>query len=733
MSVRWADMPPRWAYAHCSPDESLVNLEKVKMRNMRCKLGGGVWAVAVWLILVSSTVAETKIGFRQLGVTKPVVVQRGTTTTVRVHSNYTLDEAYRVFFDRPGIAMKFLETKPISAPRKGRGRLGTPFRFECAVPSDQLPGNYEMRVATRQAASSVSHLRVTDYPVVVEAKKQNGSIQDAQAVDFPVAIAGECERTEDVDYYRVRGKAGQQVTFEVFAQRVTQAVHSMQSGNGTYLMDAILTLYAPNGQVIAQNDNFIGGDPFIAYTLPQDGDYVIEVRDARYIGNDKYVYCLEISDRPHVHAVFPMAVQRGREAKLELVGDALGDLTTTTLTADATQELGWHDRQANTPAGLTNPFSVHVSEHSQVVVGDKHGSRDTALPVSLPVGVNGRFTQAQQTHFVSFEAKKGESFLLDVHAQRVGLPLDAVIQIYDAKGKRLAEADDGLQTKDPTHSFRAPADGRYFVSVRDLHDRGGKRFLYHLRIEPAGPDFEVHGEYYYAQIAPGTRMMWFARVTRLNGFTGPVRMCIEGLPPGVTLTPVTIPAGVTHCALILNAATDAKVDASLVKVCGKADIAVDGKTQEITRYGRVVCELQSQGGGQARWPINTQLVCVTEPLDLLGVTAKPDRLTLKPGGKTEFTVQIERNKGFKESVTLEMAFSYFRTKFGQQLPPGVSVEGSGQVRLAGKKLEGKFVLAASDKAVPVKDFPIAAIARVPITFSITTNYSSNPILLTVEE
>ena len=76
----------------------------------------------------------------------------------------------------------------------------------------------------------------------------------------------------------------------------------------------------------------------------------------------------------------------------------------------------------------------------------------------------------------------------------------------------------------------------------------------------------MHGKYYYAQLAPGTRMIWFARLSRLNGFKGPVEMQIEGLPEGVSFTPVTIPAGLNQCALILSAQADAKVDARLVRL-----------------------------------------------------------------------------------------------------------------------------------------------------------------------
>ena len=201
----------------------------------------------------------------------------------------------------------------------------------------------------------------------------------------------------------------------------------------------------------------------------------------------------------------------------------------------------------------------------------------------------------------------------------------------------------------------------------------------------------------------------------------------------MSYTPVTIPCGVKHCAIILSADADAEMNASLAKVVGRATIEADGgKMKEIVRTGHATCEQQSSGGGQARWPIETQIVGVTAPLDLVSVTATPEELTLQPGKPVEINVRIERVEGFKDAVTLAMSFDYFANKFGEQLPPGVTMSSKSKARLSGDVLEGKIVLEATDKAVAVHRLPIAVLARVSITFSITTNYASNPVFLTVE-
>ncbi|HUY88173.1 MAG TPA: PPC domain-containing protein [Pirellulales bacterium] len=676
--------------------------------------------------------AQGAVGFRQLTATYPAAVQRGTKATVTVRSNFTLDGAYSVLFDEPGVVMTYAEEKPIEAPLTGRGRPGTPFHFQVDVPANQPSRVYEFRVATPQAVSSVGHLLVTDFRVLEEQKEENGTAATAQTFALPAALCGQCEKSEDVDCYRFSGKAGDEAVFQIYAQRVTTAIHDMVARGGNYLMDPILTLFGPTGQVVAQNDNYFGGDSLLACKLPADGEYVLEVRDSRYIGDFRYTYCVEAANRPLAIATFPLAVERGKSTTAELMGPFCEQLGKVELTAAADAASGWKSTRFNTSRGETNLVEMLVSEYAEILAPADHHSPGAAAALALPTGVSGRLAAQDEAHYYAFDAKQGAYYLFEIESHRRSLPLDAVLEIYDAAGKKLAEADDQQFSKDPQLYFQAPADGRFTVCIRDLHGRGGPAFAYHLRAEPAGPDFELQGEYYYAMLAPGTRMLWFVRLNRLNGFTGPVRIDVEGLPAGVSFTPVAIPEGMTQCSLVLSCAADAPRGASLVHVVGQAEApGPEGDLRPIVHRGRVTCELQSQGGGQARWPIATQLVGVVDKLDLVKVEAAPKEITLAPGGKAEFSVRIERNEGFTDPVTLDMAFVYFTTKFGEQLPPGVTMGKASKARLTGDVLEGKIVLEAADNAVPVERLPIAALASVSISFSINTMYASNPVYLTV--
>jgi hypothetical protein len=692
--------------------------------------------------VLSPTVVPAKIGFRQLTSMHPVAVQRGTKSTVRLRSNFTLDNTYVTFFDKPGIKMTFAETEPIEAPRKGRASVGTPFRFNVEVPDSQPTGVYELRVATRQAVSSISHLLVTDFPVTIETSSNNDSPDAAQSVSLPAAVCGVCERSEDVDCFRFSGEKGQRLTMQVYAQRVTERIHIMLVKNPVYHMDSIITLIGPSGQIVGQNDNFFGADSLLQCVLPETGEYVVKIRDVRYAGSEKYSYCLEISARPFVSGVFPLAVQQGASLDVELIGFELQDSHSLTFSTKAEATIGWKRIRGMYSGGLTNEVPLLVSEHPQLVVGHGSDSLESAASLVIPGGISGRLSKPGMTQYFSFPARKDRYYRFEIEAHRHGLPLDSILEIYDSSGQNLDEADDTRgspfarwYSKDSRLYFKAPQDGKYFVAVRDLHGRGGASFIYYLSAEPSGEDFELFGEFYYAMLAPGTRMLWFAHVNRLNGFKGPVEMGVEGLPPGVRLTPVTIPQGMNDCAMILSAADDAPIDAALVRSFGKARVArSNGSLEEIVRYGQATCELQSGGGSsQIRWPCHTQIVGVTAPLDLARVEAGPANITLTPGGRVEINVRIVRSPGNSDPVTLAMSHKYYTRSCGDQLPPGVTVSADSRMQLKGNETEAKIILEASLDALPVRQLPIAVMARVYVSYNISTNFASTPIRLTVNK
>ena len=148
-------------------------------------------------------------------------------------------------------------------------------------------------------------------------------------------------------------------------------------------------------------------------------------------------------------------------------------------------------------------------------------------------------------------------YVVEPHAAGEKLPANGlpVFPLY------YANDDDALRQlgADSRLIFTAPADGEYLVRVSDTRSFGGERFIYRLVARPAAPDFKVSLlGLANATIPRGAGLGFTARVERIDGFDGPVKVEIAGLPAGlVATTPLVIEAGHTDARGTLYAAPDA--------------------------------------------------------------------------------------------------------------------------------------------------------------------------------
>ena len=213
-------------------------------------------------------------------------------------------------------------------------------------------------------------------------------------------------------------------------------------------------------------------------------------------------------------------------------------------------------------------------------------------------------------------------YAFEVVARRAGSECDPVLRVLDAKGSIVTEADDtrGLG-KDARIEWKAPADGRYVLQVSDLHDRGGAAFGYVLLAEAASPDFTLTCDPDLINVGPGGRVPVFVRVTRRNGFAGAVSLGWQGLPAGVTASPLTIGPAMTEGVIVVSAAPETKHSG------GPGGSRGDGPGSRAAR----------SSGGRNRWkrstcpaaaaviiPVETLALAVTDPSDI-AVEATPAR------------------------------------------------------------------------------------------------------------
>lgn len=133
------------------------------------------------------------------------------------------------------------------------------------------------------------------------------------------------------------------------------------------------------------------------------------------------------------------------------------------------------------------PVQFMIGDLPEVVEQEIDGD-PVPVEVRLPVTINGRIFPREDVDIWSFTAKKGQTITGEVHAARLGSPLDSYLEVIDPQGRRVAENDDTFGA-DSLVRFTAAMDGQYQVRIRDVNFRGGPAYVYRLTVT-AGPYVE---------------------------------------------------------------------------------------------------------------------------------------------------------------------------------------------------------------------------------------------------
>ena len=660
------------------------------------------------LLLLLPPAAAGQTSFPMVTHVTPVAVQRGTTAEVTVECRTSsLVDAYKVLVEGAGVVAEPLPSKSATA-----------VKLKVTAGDAAAPGVREFRVATKHGVSSLGQLLVVDDPVVLEAAGINTPAK-AQNVPVPSVVCGRLEVAENVDYYQFPAKAGQTLTFEVHCARIQDKIHDLQKH-----ADPFLAVFDLDGRELASSDDAFFADPVMTFKVTKDGEYRVAIREAKYDGDPRWAYALSITDKPFAHHVFPLGVKRGTTTAVEPV---LSDGTRTKWTLTAPGELG-PQTVTFRGAGSFNPVPVVATDFDTPTEVEPNDTPATATRVTVPCGVNGRIgAKRDLDHFV-FAGTKGKAVRLEVFARRFGTvlrsQLDSQLDVMTPDGKVLASNDD-LNGKDAGLVFSPPADGDYVVRVRDLNNKGGDAFVYFLEMDFARPDFLLKCDPSKAMIGPGSRTAWYVQVVRSSGFAGPVKVDVRGLPAGVTVNPLTIPANMTQGCLVVSAAADAKTDAAAVSVVGTAD--------GLERTAVAVEEIYLPGGGRGRFDAGMQAVAVTGPSDILQVKVKRTEIVLKPGEEVKIDVELVRREGLTAGLTLDVQLRHLGGVFGNPLPPGVTMIDGKSKTLLGTGNAGHVVLKADATAAACERVPVCVQAFVPVNFVVKIGYASEPIYVTVKK
>jgi hypothetical protein len=208
---------------------------------------------------------------------------------------------------------------------------------------------------------------------------------------------------------------------------------------------------------------------------------------------------------PQLTVVLPRGVQRGTEADITVRGNRLGDakellfyrpgINVTKLEATNAQSLKVHIQipkdvpigeypvRVRTATGLSELRTFNVTAYPVVEEKEPNNDQEHAQPIELNTTVSGVIENEDVDCFV-IDAKKGQRITAEVQGIRLGDSLfDPYVSILNANKFAIAESDDtALGRQDPIASAIAPADGKYYVMLRDSSYGGGGNFYYLMSV-----------------------------------------------------------------------------------------------------------------------------------------------------------------------------------------------------------------------------------------------------------
>jgi len=370
----------------------------------------------------------------------------------------------------------------------------------------------------------------------------------------------------------------------------------------------------------------------------------------------------------------------------------------------------------NSAAGSSNPLLLTMAGAPIVIESEPNDSPTEAPTLQLPCEYVGQFYPRGDRDWVSFQAKKGDVYWIEVFSQRLGLPTDPRLHIQQVKLDEtgaeqvldVQSVDDDLAnsdrvhwsmldsvlfsmgTHDPVYRLVVPEDGIYRVMVHDLSRpsqsvlhavKGDPRSVYRLSIRQAEPDFRL-----VAVPRPPTNLPADTAVTtttwspmlrqggaelievfayRRDGFEGEIHLTVDNLPPGVTSLPIVIAPKQASAALILKAAEDAPPGVSSLNIQGKAQIGESVAVRH-ARYGTMIWAVQQTGVTYHRSRLTDQLpvsVIASEPAPF-SLQVEPEvRLETSLTGTVKFPLSVIRRGGFQGSVEL-FVFGLPPTSYG---------------------------------------------------------------------
>jgi hypothetical protein len=598
----------------------------------RLSLAIVLWSVGGWG-LASSPVLSTIL---------PRGGQRGTEFVGQVYGNRIGDVVEVLFYDS-NIAVTKVE--PVD---------DNSFKVTLQIPADARIGEHPMRVRTKSGITELRSFFVGPLPSVEEVEP-NSEFDKPQVVPINCTVNG-LAQSEDVDFYVVEAKKGQTISAEVEGMRLA-----------TTLFDPYVAILDSKRFELASSDDssLALQDPIASVVVPEDGKYIIQVRESSYGGNDSCRYRVHIGTFPRPTVAFPMGGRPGETMEVRWLGDKGGEFTQA-LALPATLHEKFPAIPLRNGEPSPSPCYLRISDLRGVNEAEpNNGLAEATKGGEAPLAFNGIIQAADDSDFYKFNAKAGQVFDINVYARRLRSPLDPVLHIYNIDGGYLAGADDSVGP-DSYIRFTAPADGEFGLYVHDHLRKGGPDYTYRVEVAPVVASLTLS----FPMVARASQDRWAMPVPQGNRFAtlvlgnrvnfgGDLVLSAESLPAGMTLSSDKMAADIGSMPIVFEATADAPVAGNLsllnaahvdpatgIKGGYRQNVELIYGEPNLTPYYTTVVDRLS--------------VAVTDPVPFK-IDVVPPKVPLVQNGSLNLKVVATRQEGYTKPITVYFPFA----------PPGV--------------------------------------------------------------
>jgi hypothetical protein len=641
-----------------------------------------------------------------------------------------------------------------------KAELVKPNRFKITVAGDVPEGTYDVRMVGRFGVSNPRLFAVSHELVDVAETEPNNVAAKAQAIAVNSAVQGTSDGNGQ-DAFRFPAKKGDRITIDCQAQKLESA------------LDGTLILSSAAGQILATSGDYHGRDPFIDFIAPEEGEYIVVVHDLSFRGG--FPYRLVVSNRPQIENVFPRAVEPGKPVELLALGRNLktgkfaaaraGELPLeefrfpftmpaefagagryvflehptdhSVLPTGATCTLNGMQVRVPVSAGALNPVPVIAADGPVTLEAEPNDDKTKPQAISLPAVVSGRFDEARDADWYTFEVPENGQYAFEVFSERIGGQADPYLVVVDDKDNNVVEMDDyghrinafDAHLRDPFGTANLEAKRTYRVLVQDRYSRGGERYQYVLAIRKPVPDFHVasiHGE----NPGPAGTNLWRGGATfvdivvhQRDGFGAPITITAEGLPAGVHAAPTVVNNNNRGLVVFWADAEAAETNAP-IKLFATA--TQDGKT--LRREVRPTTRVWTEPNLSASVPMRELVIGVRDkaPYNLKIV---PEKITVEAGKKAELKLVATRLwLEFTEKITvIPLAFPG-NFNFGSFTINAGQTEAALSIDVQGGTRPGDYTLSVlgqaqvpynKDAKVAQKPNTLVSMPSLPVTITVT--------------